>query len=550
MSDNPKGPCKGICVQYKATKPKGGLGRYASGQVRCQVCDIFMTRNGCHDKDGNPADENTSGLWCNCCNYRVTSRPHSKLYNEKLKTYKEIKSLAEQNLESEDDITSGFESEENEEESSIIEDESLPFPSTEVLNNAKTQIREKILIDDSTIEQIVSTLISGKNILLVGAVGSGKTHLAIILPKLVWKEVGGYYPDVYTATSDWTTQNVIGGIYPKLDGKNNVVFDVQNGCVTETVLKNWSKEGERISFDDGENQYRGVWLVIDEFNRANIDKAFGQLFTALEYKRLQIPTTDQNKPHEEIIIPDDYRIIGTLNTADKHFLHSLSDALKRRFAIIEIPIPTYEQKSSELYFVVKKALEDLKGINTTLQTDDAKMEIVNGSDPEAERILETLYTLMLYTREIKPLGTALLISMFRFMIVNHTITNDWVKSLDLALTSIIAPQLESLPYWTLKVARAVYCSDPGVFFKNDPEIVQGNENYRVDFDNFIKFLRKLKPLPDAIPRRFKNSTLTEDDVKLLTPWSQENPRPVLQNFRKAITSYIEEKNMAEELEIE
>jgi hypothetical protein len=63
-------------------------------------------------------------------------------------------------------------------------------------------------------------------------------------------------------------------------------------------------------------------------------------------------------------------------------------------------------------------------------------------------------------------------------------------------------------------------------------------------------LRKLKPLPDAIPRRFKNSTLTEDDVKLLTPWSQENPRPVLQNFRKAITSYIEEKNMAEELEIE
>jgi MoxR-like ATPase len=547
MSDNPKGPCKGICVRYKAKKPVG-IGRYASGQVRCQVCDIFMTRDGCHDKDGNPADEDTSGLWCNCCNYRVTSRPHSKLYNEKLKTYKEMKSLAEQNLESEGD-TPSFE-DEDDDEFIPIENGSLQFPSTKALEEAKTTIREKILIEDSTVEQIVSTLISGKNILLVGAVGSGKTHLATILPQLVWKEIGGYYPEVYTATSDWTTQNVIGGIYPKLDGKNNVVFDVQNGCITETVLKNWSKEGERVSFDDGDDQYRGVWLVIDEFNRANIDKAFGQLFTALEYKRLQIPTTDQNKPYEEILIPDDYRIIGTLNTADKHYLHSLSDALKRRFAIIEIPIPTYEQKSSELYFVVKKALEDLEGVKTTLQTDDAKMEIVKGSDPEAEKILETLYTLMLHTREIKPLGTALLISMFRFMIVNHTITNDWIKSLDLALASIVAPQLESLPYWTLKVCRSVYCSDPGVFFKTDREIIQGNENYRVDFDNFVKFLRKLKPLPDAISRRFKNSTLTEDDVKLLTPWSQENPRPSLPNFRKMITSYIEEKSIVEELEIE
>jgi len=98
MSDNSKGLCKGNCVKYKATKPKDGPGRYASGQVRCQVCDIFITRNGCHDKDKNPADENTSGLYCNCCNYKITTRPRNKLYNEKLKTFKKIKSFVEQNL--------------------------------------------------------------------------------------------------------------------------------------------------------------------------------------------------------------------------------------------------------------------------------------------------------------------------------------------------------------------------------------------------------------------------------------------------------------------
>gem|GEM_PF-6420410 len=41
------------------------------------------------------------GLYCNCCNYRVTSRPRSKFYNEKLKNYKEMKALAEQDSENE-----------------------------------------------------------------------------------------------------------------------------------------------------------------------------------------------------------------------------------------------------------------------------------------------------------------------------------------------------------------------------------------------------------------------------------------------------------------
>lgn len=59
--------------------------------------------------------------------------------------------------------------------------------------------------------------------------------------------------------------------------------------------------------------------MIDEFNRANIDKAFGQLFTALEYGALDIPTIDPKRSSEKLLIPEDYRIIGTLNTFDKHF---------------------------------------------------------------------------------------------------------------------------------------------------------------------------------------------------------------------------------------
>ena len=62
--------CKEICEQYKARKPTSG-GRYASGQVRCQVCEIYLIPDGA--KDGK----------CRCCNYNVRSRPRNKLYKEK-----------------------------------------------------------------------------------------------------------------------------------------------------------------------------------------------------------------------------------------------------------------------------------------------------------------------------------------------------------------------------------------------------------------------------------------------------------------------------------
>lgn len=448
---------------------------------------------------------------------------------------------------------------ESEKLDNTFEDKALPFPSSEALEDARKSIKEEILVNDDILNQIFSTLLAGKNILLVGPVGSGKTHLATILPHLGWKEFGGYYSQVYTATADWTTQDVIGGIYPKLDQDDQVMYSIQKGCVAETVAQNWlnetSNSNKRVLVErvvDGKVvKNRGVWLVIDEFNRANIDRAFGQLFTALEYNNLQIPTTDPEKPFEDLLIPKDYRMIGTLNTADKHFLHTLSDALKRRFAIIELPLPTFGDKDTELYYVVKKSLKELEKISTKIKVDDATKTIVSNSDPDAENILNILHLLMTYIREIKPLGTALLISMFRFMITNYTLTNDWQKSLDFALTSTILPQLESLPYWTLKVVRAVCCNDVSNFFKTDPEIVRdGYENYRTDFEHLVGFLKKVNPPSKTILKRFRTSSLTDEDFESLKPWTENISKPSLSNFRNAITAMIEEKGFTEESEIE
>jgi len=61
--------CKGICIRHKAQKPPG-LSRYAVGQRRCQICEIFM-------------------IWyssfCPCCGYRLRTKPRNMNYDVKLR---------------------------------------------------------------------------------------------------------------------------------------------------------------------------------------------------------------------------------------------------------------------------------------------------------------------------------------------------------------------------------------------------------------------------------------------------------------------------------
>ena len=60
--------CKEICKRFRALKPSGTAGRYASGQKRCQVCDIFVKWDGYH---------------CPCCGYKLRANPRNSTYKKK-----------------------------------------------------------------------------------------------------------------------------------------------------------------------------------------------------------------------------------------------------------------------------------------------------------------------------------------------------------------------------------------------------------------------------------------------------------------------------------
>ena len=69
VSALPSRGCKDICFRYKASKPANGS-RYAMGQRRCQICELFIQ---------------WEGLWCPCCGVRLRTRPRVGTLREKMR---------------------------------------------------------------------------------------------------------------------------------------------------------------------------------------------------------------------------------------------------------------------------------------------------------------------------------------------------------------------------------------------------------------------------------------------------------------------------------
>ncbi|WP_234834283.1 AAA family ATPase [Sinorhizobium meliloti] len=200
--------------------------------------------------------------------------------------------------------------------------------------------------------QALAALRAGMHVVFTGPPGSGKTQLAKRLCK-----AASFDPLVVTATDSWTTFETIGGYFPQYDGEKERL-DFEPGVVVGSM------QDARI-------------LIIDEINRADIDKAFGELFTLLaggdvdlSYRRRKgdasgkrirlvtgdvVPAADHVDP---IHMPAWWRLIGAMNDSDKASLKRLSFAFVRRFAFIPVGIP-----SPSDYAALLDAAADASGLS-------------------------------------------------------------------------------------------------------------------------------------------------------------------------------------------
>ena len=83
--------------------------------------------------------------------------------------------------------------------------------------------------------------------------------------------------------------------------------------------------------DDPDGQY---FLIIDEINRGNLAKVFGELYFLLEYRETPTKLMYQEAEESPFTMPDNLYMVGTMNTADRSI--ALVDlALRRRFAFVD-----------------------------------------------------------------------------------------------------------------------------------------------------------------------------------------------------------------------
>ncbi len=213
------------------------------------------------------------------------------------------------------------------------------------------EIAEAYSTTKETVDEVITHLTSGKNIMLFGEPGTGKTALSNILLTKLCGEIeqpnGSKAPNytIVTANAEWSNFDVIGGISP--DDSGGYYF--KDGYVAEAA-----KLCELSIRERGKPHY----LVIDEFNRANIDEAFGKLFTVFEYRDKQPLLTHKETGGAPFMMPPEFRIIGTMNTQDKNTLFNVGFALMRRFAFVEIGLPLPEDEYHRMpvfvYFKLKK----------------------------------------------------------------------------------------------------------------------------------------------------------------------------------------------------
>ena len=188
-------------------------------------------------------------------------------------------------------------------------------PAPESVSDLQT-LADKLLFDVEYLHEIEQLLNDKRQVIFQGPPGTGKTFVARKLATCLAGSKG--YVRLVQFHPSYAYEDFVQGYRPALiDGQPG--FELRNGPLLEAA------EQARAEPDAKH------FLVIDEINRGNLSKVFGELYFLLEYRDKEMRLLYADEPFS---LPDNLYIIGTMNTADRSI--ALVDlALRRRFHFVE-----------------------------------------------------------------------------------------------------------------------------------------------------------------------------------------------------------------------
>lgn len=221
----------------------------------------------------------------------------------------------------------------------------------------KSDFLDDVFMSEEEYEKLKTILNYKKNVILQGAPGVGKTYTAERLAYSLMGEKNLERVMMVQFHQSYSYEDFIMGFRPSDNG-----FELRKGA-----FYNFCKKAE----PDASSDY---FFIIDEINRGNLSKIFGELFMLIENDKrgssLQLVYSD-----EKFSIPENLYIIGMMNTADRS-LALLDYALRRRFAFFELQ-PGFDTDGFKTYQsnINNRKLDNLiacvKNLNYAIATDES-----------------------------------------------------------------------------------------------------------------------------------------------------------------------------------